>query len=99
VQRIGWHAKRIVTTPKDVTRADYDLEAAIKNTFETLRTKKKFIKEKHVRGHKDRHTDYNNLQREEQLNVQADHEATKKATQRPGGSRSDKSVPGTLKIG
>jgi hypothetical protein len=53
------------------------MEAAIKNTIDTLRTKKIFIKEKHVRGHEDRHTDYTNLQREEQLNVQADHEATK----------------------
>jgi hypothetical protein len=76
VQKIGWHEKRIVTTPKDVMRADYDLEAAIKNTIDILRTKKIYIKEKHVRGHEDRHTDYNNLQREEQLNVDADHEAT-----------------------
>jgi hypothetical protein len=36
IQRIGWHNKRITTTPKDVFRPDYDLEAAIKETIETL---------------------------------------------------------------
>jgi hypothetical protein len=44
VQRIGWHEKRIVTTPKDVMRADYDLEAAIKNTIDTLRKKRYSLK-------------------------------------------------------
>jgi hypothetical protein len=65
VQRIGWHAKRIVTTPKDVIRADYDLEVAIKDTIDTLRTKTIFFNEKHVREHEDRHTDYTNLRHEE----------------------------------
>jgi hypothetical protein len=36
IQRIGWHNKRITTTPKDVFRPDYDLEAAIKETIKTL---------------------------------------------------------------
>jgi hypothetical protein len=76
IQRIGWHEKRIVTTPKDVLRADYDLEAAIKDTIDTLRRRKIFIKEKHVRGHQDRQADYHDLSHEEQLNVEADHEAT-----------------------
>jgi hypothetical protein len=40
IQRIGWHVKRIVTTPKDVFRPDYDLEAAIKDTINSLRIKK-----------------------------------------------------------
>ena len=77
IQRIGWHEKRIVTTPKDVIRADYDLEAAIKDTIDALRTKKIFIKEKHVSGHQDKHAEYENLNQEEQMNVQADREATK----------------------
>jgi hypothetical protein len=45
IQQIGWHKKRIVTAPKDVLRANYDLEAAIKDTIDTLRTRKIFIKE------------------------------------------------------
>jgi hypothetical protein len=76
IQRIGWHEKRIVTTPKDVFRPDYDLEAAIKETIDTVREKKIFIKEKHVRGHQDLHSEYHNLRHEEQLNVEADKEAT-----------------------
>jgi hypothetical protein len=61
---------------KDVLQADYDLEAAIKDTINTLRTRKIYIKEKHVSGHQDRQADYHNLSHEEQLNVEADHEAT-----------------------
>jgi hypothetical protein len=76
IQRIGWHKKRITTTLKDVFRPDYDLEAAIKETIETLQKNKIFIKEKHVRGHQDRIADYHNLRHEEQLNVEADKEAT-----------------------
>ena len=76
IQRIGWHKKRIVTTPKDVYRANYDFEAAIKNTIDTLRIRKIFIKEKHVRDHQDNQADYYTLSHEEQLNVEADHEAT-----------------------
>ena len=64
--------KRIVATPKDVLRADYDLEAAIKDTIDTLRTRKIFIKEKYVRGHQDRNAEYQNLSHEEQLNFEAD---------------------------
>jgi hypothetical protein len=44
IQRIGWHKKRNVTTPKDVMQADYDLQAAIKDTIDTLRTKKYLLK-------------------------------------------------------
>jgi hypothetical protein len=76
IQRIGWHEKRIVTTPKDVFRSDYDLEVAIKETIDTLRERKIHIKEKHVRGHQDKHAEYDNLSRAEQLNVHADTEAT-----------------------
>jgi hypothetical protein len=76
IQRIEWHKKRIVTTPTDVLRADYNLEAAIKDTINILRTRKIFIKEKHVRGHQDRNAEYQNLSHKEQLNIDADHEAT-----------------------
>jgi hypothetical protein len=76
IQRVGWHKKRIVTTPKDVLQADYDLEATIKDTINTLQTRKIFIKDKHVSGHQDRQADYHNVSHEEQLNVKADHEAT-----------------------
>jgi hypothetical protein len=76
IQRIGWHEKRMTTIPKDVFRPDYDLEAAIKETIETLGKNWIFIKEKHVRGHQDRIADYHNLSHEEQLNVEADKEAT-----------------------
>jgi hypothetical protein len=64
IQQIGWHEKRIVTTPKDVFRPDYDLEVSIQETIATLRAHKKFIKEKHVKGHEGRNTDYANLKRE-----------------------------------
>jgi hypothetical protein len=77
VQRIGWHEKRIVTTPKEVIQADYKLEAAIKDMINTLQTNKIFVKEKHVSGHQDRHAEYQNLSHEEQLTVEADNEATK----------------------
>ena len=43
IQRIGWHEKRIVTTPKDVFRPDYDIKASIKETIEILRHHKIFI--------------------------------------------------------
>ena len=76
IQRIGWHEKQIVTTPKDVFRSDYDLEVAIQETINSLRDKKIHIKEKYVRGHQDDHAEYNNLRHEEQLNVKADKEAT-----------------------
>jgi hypothetical protein len=78
IQRIGWHEKRIVTTPKDVFRSDYDLEVAIQDTINSLRDKKIHIKEKHVRGHQDDHAEYHTLRQEEQLNVEADKEATVK---------------------
>jgi hypothetical protein len=76
IQRIGWHEKRIVTTPKDVLRSNYDLEVAIQDTINSLREKKIRIKEKHVRGHQDDHAEYHTLRQEEQLNVEADKEAT-----------------------
>jgi hypothetical protein len=50
---------------------------AIKETIDTLRERKIHIKEKHVRGHQDKHAEYDNLRHEEQLNVQADKEAPK----------------------
>jgi hypothetical protein len=77
IQQIGWHAKQTVTTPRDVYRSDYDLEIAIKDTIDTLREKKIHIKEKHVRGHQDDHADFHSVRHEEQLNVEADKEATK----------------------
>ena len=58
-------------------RSDYDLEVAIKDTINSLRMKKIHIKELHVSGHQDNHAEYYNLQREEQLNVEIDKEATK----------------------
>ena len=76
IQRIGWHEKRIVITSIDVFRPDYDIEASIKETIDTLQSHKIFIKEKHVSGHEDRHADYANFKKEEQLNVNADKEAT-----------------------
>ena len=76
IQRIGWHKKRIVTTPKDVFQPDYNIEVSIKETIDAQRVHKIFIKEKHVSGHKDRYTNYEDLKREEQLNVNADKEAT-----------------------
>jgi hypothetical protein len=78
IQRIGWHEKRIVTTPKDVFRSDYDLEVAIQDTINSLRGKKIHIKEKHVRGHRDDHAEYHTLRHKEQLNVEADKEERKK---------------------
>jgi hypothetical protein len=76
IQRIGWHEKQIVTTPKDVFQSDYDLEVAIQDTITSLREKKILIKEKHVRGHQDDHAEYHTLRHEEQPNVEAVKEAT-----------------------
>ena len=77
IQRIGWHIKKDSNhTKRCPPYANYDLEAAIKDTIDTLQTNKILIKEKHVRGHQDRQADHQNLNHEEQLNVEVDHEAT-----------------------
>jgi hypothetical protein len=75
-QCIRWHEKgRITTTPKDSSRPNYDLEIAIKEMIDSLHIKV-HIKEKHVSGHQDCHTDYQTLRHKEQLNVEADKQAT-----------------------
>ena len=52
-----------------------------------LQIKKIFIKEKHGRGHQDCLAEYHNLSHKEQLNVEADKEAT---TARKEHSKQDK---------
>ena len=76
IQRLGWHKKRITTTPKNVSAPDYDIEIAIINTMKQLADKKIIINTMHVKGHQDKFTQYHQLPREAQLNVDADAEAT-----------------------
>jgi hypothetical protein len=71
------------------------LEADFKDTIDSLRIKKIFIKEKHVSGHQDLHADYQNLRQEEQLNVEADKEATK-ALQEHSHKDKYKQMPTTI---
>jgi hypothetical protein len=76
IQRIQWHKKRIVLTPKNVSAPDYDTEKAITSTIDFLETKKIFIKVQHVKGHQDRKRNKANLSKESSMNVEADKEAT-----------------------
>ena len=76
VQRINWHFRRITLTPKNVTGADYDLEAGITSTIDLLQEKKFGIEVKHVKGHQDRKTAADKLPKAQRMNVEADKEAT-----------------------
>ena len=75
IKRIGWHGKRITTTPKDVSALDYDIEAEIAATIDTLARKNITINEHWVKGHQDSHKEYHNLTREAQLNIESNREA------------------------
>ena len=76
IQRIRWHKKRTTVTPKNTSAPDYDLEISITNTIDELAKHNIIIKEQHVKGHQDKHTQYHQLPREAQLNIEADIEAT-----------------------
>ena len=76
IQRISWHHKRIVVTPKNVSAADYDTEKAITSTIDYLETKNIFIQVQHVKGHQDKKRKKQDLPKEAQMNIEADIEAT-----------------------
>ena len=76
VQRINWHFKRIVVTPKNVTAADYDVEKGITTTINILQKHNIIITVKHVKGHQDRKRAVHTLSKESKMNVEADKDAT-----------------------
>ena len=76
IQRLRWHGKRTTTTPKNASAPDYDIEISITTTIDQLAAHNIVIQPLHVRGHQDKHKKYHQLSREEQLNVDADGEAT-----------------------
>ena len=64
------------TYPRMHVKPDFDVIMQIINEVKTLREQKINISIEHVRGHQDKNTDYANLSRPSQLNVNANHHAT-----------------------
>jgi hypothetical protein len=76
IQRISWHHKRIVITPKSVSAVDYDTKKVITLTINYLESKKIIIQVQHIKGHQDKKRKKKDLSKEAQMNIEADIKAS-----------------------
>jgi hypothetical protein len=78
IQRISWHKKRIVVTPKNVSAANYNTKKSITSTIDYLETKRIIIQVCHIKGQQDKKHQKQEQPKEAHMNVKADIESTKR---------------------